>query len=65
MIEKRIARKLQTGRSQNDQVATGLRQWLRDQLREIEGCLVALLRVMISRAKSDIDNLMPGYRHMQ
>lgn len=65
LIGKETAGKLHTGRSRNDQVATGMRLWLRDRLHEIEGYLVALLRVTTSRARSEIDVLMPGYTHLQ
>ncbi|EXJ62964.1 argininosuccinate lyase [Cladophialophora yegresii CBS 114405] len=65
IIGTNIAGKLHTGRSRNDQVATGMRLWLRDQLREIEQHLVGLLRVTTSRAASEISALMPGYTHLQ
>lgn len=65
IIGTNIAGKLHTGRSRNDQVATGMRLWLRDQLRDIEQYLVALLRVTTSRAESEIEALMPGYTHLQ
>lgn len=65
IIGTQIAGKLHTGRSRNDQVATGMRLWLRDQLRTIDSHLVALLRVIVSRAESEIDHLMPGYTHLQ
>jgi argininosuccinate lyase len=65
LIGKETAGKLHTGRSRNDQVATGMRLWLRDRLREIEDHMVALLRVTTSRASSEIDVLMPGYTHLQ
>ena len=65
IIGKGIAGKLHTGRSRNDQVATGMRLWLREQLRAMEGHLVALLQVTTSRASSEIDVLMPGYTHLQ
>jgi argininosuccinate lyase len=65
IIGTHIAGKLHTGRSRNDQVGTGMRLWLRDQLREIEQHLIALLRVTTSRAASEIPALMPGYTHLQ
>jgi len=65
IIGTQIAGKLHTGRSRNDQVGTGMRLWLRDQLREIEQHLIALLRVTTSRAQSEISALMPGYTHLQ
>ena len=39
--------------------------WLRDELRELENCVVNLLHVFISRAKSELDPIMPGYTHLQ
>jgi argininosuccinate lyase len=60
-----VAGKLHTGRSRNDQVATGMRLWLRDELRKIEAHLTDFLRVIVSRAESEIDVLMPGYTHLQ
>ena len=53
------------GRSRNDQVATDLRLWLRDELQEIEGYLVTLLQVVAERAEKDIEYVMPGYTHLQ
>lgn len=53
------------GRSRNDQVATDLRLYLRDQLREIEALLITLLNVITERADKEIDYLMPGYTHLQ
>ncbi|KAI9466249.1 argininosuccinate lyase [Lactarius psammicola] len=57
--------KLHTGRSRNDQVATDMRIWLLDQVKEIEAGLVALIRVMVERADKEVDYLMPGYTHLQ
>ena len=53
------------GRSRNDQVATDLRLWLRDELREIERYLIDLLKVVAERAQNDISLLMPSYTHLQ
>lgn len=60
-----IAGKLHTGRSRNDQVATGMRLWLRDQLKLLEEHLVSFLRVLAARSKAEITALMPGYTHLQ
>ena len=57
--------KLHSGRSRNDQVATDMRIWLLDQIKEIEAGLVALIRVMVERADQEKDHLMPGYTHLQ
>ena len=65
IIGKGTAGKLHTGRSRNDQVATGMRLWLRDRLRDVEAHLVEFLKVLSSRAEAEIDALMPGYTHLQ
>ncbi len=65
IIGKDVAGKLHTGRSRNDQVATDMRMWLRDELDLIEEYLVDLLKVIAQRAKQDIDYIMPSYTHLQ
>ena len=57
--------KLHTGRSRNDQVATDVRLWLLDEVKEIVASLKALITVMVERADKEIDILMPGYTHLQ
>ncbi|MEY2620480.1 MAG: argininosuccinate lyase [Pseudomonadota bacterium] len=58
-------KKLHTGRSRNDQVATDVRLWLRD---EIDG-LIAMLRelqsALVSVAREHVDVIMPGFTHLQ
>lgn len=65
IIGKEIAGKLHTGRSRNDQVATDMRLWLRDELRQIEAHLIDLLKVVAARAEKELDFVMPGYTHLQ
>lgn len=65
IIGKDIAGKLHTGRSRNDQVATDMRLWLRDQLDQLESYLVDFLKVIAARAEKEIDYVMPGYTHLQ
>lgn len=60
IIGKDIGGKLHTGRSRNEQVATDMRLWLRDELRKIEGHLVDFLKVMTARAEHEVDVIMPG-----
>ena len=60
-----LAGKLHTGRSRNDQVATDMRMWVRDQLDKLEGFITALLKVIAARAEKEIDHVMPGYTHLQ
>lgn len=65
IIGKDIAGKLHTGRSRNDQVATDMRLWLRDELRQIEEWLVDFLKVFAARAEQEVEHVMPGYTHLQ
>jgi argininosuccinate lyase len=65
IIGTAIAGKLHTGRSRNDQVATDMRLWLRDQLENLEGYLIAFLKVIAARAEKEIEHVMPGYTHLQ
>ncbi len=65
IIGKDIAGKLHTGRSRNDQVATDMRLWLRDQLDILETYLVDFLKVIAARAEQEIEHVMPGYTHLQ
>lgn len=60
-----VAGKLHTGRSRNDQVATDLRLWLREELKASEQQLRTLIGVAVERAATEIEILMPGYTHLQ
>jgi argininosuccinate lyase len=61
----RVAGKLHTGRSRNDQVATVTRLYLRGQITQLGQRLVRLQRVIVDKAKTHVDLLMPGYTHLQ
>jgi argininosuccinate lyase len=58
-------RKLHTGRSRNDQVATDLRLWLRDQLDAMVTVLRTAQEALVDLAESHRDAVMPGYTHLQ
>lgn len=60
-----VGGKLHTGRSRNDQVATDMRIWLLDEVKDIELGLKGLITVMVSRAEQEQDVLLPGYTHLQ
>lgn len=57
--------KLHTGRSRNDQVATDMRLWLLEEVEKLETFLKDLIKVMVARAESEIEHVMPGYTHLQ
>lgn len=58
-------RKLHTGRSRNDQVATAMRLWLRDQIDQIEQDVVAVQSALLDLAEQHADAVIPGYTHLQ
>jgi len=60
-----VGKKLHTGRSRNDQVATDVRLWLRDELDAIDGQLHEVLSVLVGLAEREADTLMPGFTHLQ
>lgn len=60
-----VAGKLHTGRSRNDQVATDMRLWLRDECTKLAQFLKELIKVLVDRAEREIDAIMPGYTHLQ
>ena len=64
-IVGKAAQKLHTARSRNDQVALDVRMYLRDALDDLIRRLNGLQRVLIGRAKTHIDVLVPGYTHLQ
>ncbi len=58
-------KKLHTGRSRNDQVATDLRLWLRDDIDIVRKHITALQRALLTLAENHIDHVMPAYTHLQ
>ena len=60
-----VGGKVHTGRSRNDQVATDVRLWLRDQIDAAAAELIDLERALLRRARADIDVVVPGYTHLQ
>jgi len=71
-IERRVTEiagptgaKLHTGRSRNDQAATGVRRWMKRELQVIAQRIVDLQSVLLERARAAGDTYLPGYTHMQ
>jgi len=58
-------RKLHTGRSRNDQVATDLRLWLRDEIDQLVIALRATQEAVLDLAVANRDAVIPGYTHLQ
>src|SRR5690606_8491929 len=71
-IEARLAEligapagRLHTARSRNDQVATDLKLWVRDQLDQLDRTLQGLQAALIAKAEKHAATLMPGFTHLQ
>ena len=58
-------RKLHSGRSRNDQVATDLRIWLRDEIDHITSVIKTTQTALLDLAESNRDAVLPGYTHLQ
>ena len=58
-------KKLHTGRSRNDQVATDVRLWLREQVDGISHELRRLQRALVEVAEREVDTILPGFTHLQ
>ncbi len=58
-------KKLHTGRSRNDQIATDIRLWLRDEIDNILGELTRLKQGLTDLAKQEENTIMPGFTHLQ
>ncbi len=67
LIEKvgKVAQKLHTARSRNDQVVLDVRMYLRDETLHTTHRLVMLQKVILDLAKIHIDVVLPGYTHLQ
>ena len=60
-----VGKKLHTGRSRNDQVATDVRLYLRDMLEPIKAELFRLQAALLDVAEREADTILPGFTHLQ
>ena len=58
-------KKLHTGRSRNDQVALDMKLYTRDEISELHGLIVELLKTILKIMEENIDTYMPGFTHLQ
>ena len=58
-------KRLHTGRSRNDQVATDVRLWLRSEIDLIGELLVDLQKSLVDVAEANADVILPGFTHLQ
>ena len=60
-----VGKKVHTGRSRNDQVATDLRLFLRAETGHIRSLLLRNMQALVTLAEQEAATLMPGYTHLQ
>ncbi len=58
-------KKVHTGRSRNDQVATAFRLWLRDEIEHIRNDAKGMQAALIAAAERHKEAVLPGYTHLQ
>jgi argininosuccinate lyase len=58
-------KRLHTGRSRNDQVATDVRLWLRGEIDLIDGLLTDLQKALVDIAEKNVEVILPGFTHLQ
>lgn len=58
-------KKLHTGRSRNDQVATDIRLWMRDEIEIMQTHITLLQRALVKLADKYTEAVMPAYTHLQ
>ncbi len=58
-------KRLHTGRSRNDQVATDVRLWLRDEIDGLSALLLELQRALVDAADANAEVILPGFTHLQ
>lgn len=60
-----IGKKLHTGRSRNDQIATDIRLYARDQVDQISNFITAVQKALLDLAERESDTIIPGFTHLQ
>jgi argininosuccinate lyase len=58
-------KRLHTGRSRNDQVATDVRLWLRGEIDRLAALLAQMQAALVGVAEHHVDTILPGFTHMQ
>jgi argininosuccinate lyase len=60
-----VGRKLHTGRSRNDQVATDFRIWMREALDKLDGLVRQIQKALVDFGETQREIIIPGYTHLQ
>ena len=61
----KVAEKLHTARSRNDQVVTDLKLWIKGNSHELDKELKNFQKTLIGISKKNVETVMPGYTHLQ
>ena len=61
----KVAGKLHTARSRNDQVVTDLKLWVKKESKILDGELKKFQRTLVNIATKNTETIMPGYTHLQ
>ncbi len=61
----KVAEKLHTARSRNDQVVTDLKLWIKSNLIDLDKELKFFQKTLLNISEKNIDTIMPGYTHLQ
>ena len=64
-LEGDAGKRLHTGRSRNDQIATDVRLWLRDEIEAVVHLLADLQRALVTLAEPHTNTILPGFTHLQ
>jgi len=59
------AGKLHSGRSRNDQVATGFRLWIKKGIQNLSNQIIDLQNILVKVSEDNTETIMPGYTHLQ
>ena len=59
------AKKIHTGRSRNDQVATDIRLYVRDEIINVHESIIVLQKTLITLAEKYSKSIIPGFTHLQ
>ena len=61
----KVAGKLHTARSRNDQVVTDLKLWVKGESKVLDNELKFFQKTLLNISKKNVDTIMPGYTHLQ
>ncbi len=61
----RLAGKIHTGKSRNDQVVTDLKLWVKDKLKNVIEKIKKIQKTILKKAEINLDVIMPGFTHSQ